>query len=553
MEGILGPGGQSALNLAEAVVRQLGGWGVQSVFGVAGDDLLPFLDALGREPGIRWVATAHEAGAAFAAAAWAALTGELGVCVASAAGAVNLTEGLMEAGLDGLPVLALTGQVAVAKLGVPAKQRFDQQRLVGTAAVCSELVSDAQAGVRLLFRAASQALLREGVAHLSIPADLWEKEVEAVPAALPALVAAARPAHLTETGTGEEEAAGDLRRVAGLMRAARRPLILAGRRGRGAEAEIQRLAEVWRAPLVVAQEAKGLLSESRPEVIGGAGETWLPAVVGECDCVLLVGRAAYEEPFLPPVPIVQVERYPWQVDDRHLWNSLAGDPAAILSALAGRLASYRPDPAWGERLATARTERAALIAGDAAAAGVPVHPGRLMVALSRVVAPDALLVLDVGAFVHWFDRDFRVENQRVLTSSLWRSMGRALPGALAAQLRCPERQVIALAGDGGMLMSLGELATIAAHRAPVKVVVADDRRYALEAEKAAARGLEPPGLDVPPVDFARCAEAFGVPGFRVEWPEELEPALAAACAASGPALVDVVCRDVRLPYHAGNP
>lgn len=370
------------MNLAEAVVRQLTSWEVPVVFGVVGDDLLPFLDAVGRQPGLRWIGMAHEAGAAYAAASWARLTGGLGVCAASAAGAVNLADGLMEAGLDGVPVLALTGQVALAELGGQVKQYFDQQRLIGTAAVFSALVADATAGPSLLTRAAAEARARKGPAHLSFPADLWTKGVEAAQATTPGAASGA--------------------------------------------------------------------------------------------------------------------------------------------------------------------------AGDGAWEGTPVHPGRLMAELSRAVATDAILVLDVGALTYWFEQRFPVRTQTVLASSRWRSMGRALPGALAAQLRFPERQVVALVGDGGLLMSLGELATLSALRAPVKVVVADNRKYGLEADKAAAQGLEPPGLDVLPVDFARCAEACGVRGRRVETPGDLAGVLAEVLAGDGPALLDVVCADTHLPHYAGN-
>lgn len=553
------------MDLVQYVTRQLAAWGVKVVFGVAGDDLLPLLDALAREGGLRYVGAAHEAGAAFMATAWAKLTGELGVCLASAAGAVNLAEGLAEAYLDGAPVLAITGQVASTQLGTRAAQLLDQQRLLGTVTAYSQLLTGAQSGVRLLLAAMSQALLRQSPAHLSVPSDLWQQPVEAVPAPLPGLLAE------VDGGPGELQAAsdgrirGDVERVVTLMRTARRPLVVAGdafsmRReppedaGRSPGRNLQflrELASAWGAAVVVAQEVKGAVPETWGATVGGVGEAWVPPVVAECDCVLLVGAAPLEEPFLPPVPIIRLAPYPWEIDDRHLWDSLSGEAGTILRALTRRLEGYAPDHSWAGRIAAAREERARLIAADLGLPEKPVHPARLMAALGRVLADEAIVVLDVGSFMHWFDRDFLATAQTILASSRWRSMGRGIPGAIAAQLRFPGRQVVALVGDGGLLMSLGELATAGALGLPLRVIVVSNRRFGLEADKAAAQGLSPAGLAVPPMDYAACARAAGFTGYTVDDPATLEEALRHTFSAAGPALLDVVCRDVRLPLAGG--
>lgn len=535
------------MNLAEAVARQLKAWGVTVLFGVAGDDLLPFLDAVAREGGLRYIGAAHEAGAAFMATAWGKLTGKVGVCAASAAGTVNLAEGLAQAYLEQAPVLALTGQVATAKLGTPAKQYFSQQALLAPFTGFSELVTEGQAGVRLLLRALSRAALGPTVAHLSIPSDVWTQPVSATPAARPTLLAPTGEGAEAIVEAGGGAARGDLERAAGTLRQARRPLVVVGSRSPGFRPALERLVQAWGAAVVVAQGAKGVVPDAWLPVVGGTGEAWTPSPVPECDCVLLAGAASYEEPFLPSAPIVQLAASPRDLDDRRLWDGLAGDLPRLLAELAGRLAGYAPDPAWGARVAAAHAEREALVAADRDRPGTPVHPARLMATLSGVVAPDALLSLDEGAFLHWFDRDFLATGQTVLVSSGWRSMGCGLPAALAGQARYPERQVIALVGDGGLLMSLGELGTAAAHRLPVKVVVVSNRRYGLEADKAAVRGLSPAGLEVSPVDFSECARACGLRGFTVEEPASLEGTLRQALDEPGPALVDVVCQDVRLP------
>ncbi|OAT83596.1 thiamine pyrophosphate-binding protein [Desulfotomaculum copahuensis] len=524
-------------NLARAMVRQLASWGVRTVYGVTGDDILPFLDALAREEGIGYTAAAHEAAAAFMASYTAKMTGRLGVCTASAAGAVNLLQGLADARLDGAPVLALTGQVNTPEIATPAKQFFDQQSLFKNFAAYTALVTNAPAGLRLLIRAMSRALLGQTVAHLSIPEDLWSGTVQAEPGTPPALLTAA----------GRGCLLGDLERAAELMQRAGKPLVLVGTRGKEAVAEIRQLVDAWGAAVVVAQEAKGVIPDAWPEVVGGIGEAWLPALLPDCDCILLIGQASFEEKYLPKTATIQIESRPEQVNDIYLWDSLAGDVPFIISRLTGKLAGHRTDPAWPERIAADKKQLLRLCGADRQNNERPLHPARLMASLSEAVAEDAVLTLDEGAFVHWFDRDFRAAGQAILLSHRWRSMGGSLPAAIAARLCFPARQVIALTGDGGMLMSLGELTTAVKYNLGIVVVVVNNALYGLEKDKTLAAGLKPLGLTIQGPDFSRYARACGARGFRVEDPRQLDETLRQALSSTGPVLVDVVCRDARLP------
>lgn len=524
--------------LAAAVVRQLSAWGVRFIFGVTGDDILPLLDAVAREGSIRYIGAAHEAGAAFMASAWARLTGEMGVCTASAAGSVNLLQGLADACLDGLPVLALTGQTDAGLMGTPIKQYYHQGALFGTFSGYSETIVEASAGIRLLIRGMSRALLKSTVSHLSVPRDRWLMSVEAFPGTLPALVAA-RPRRGCLLG--------DIGRVAGLVRAARRPLIVAGAGARQATEEVQRLAEAWGAAIIVAQNAKGVLPDEGAQVVGGIGEGWTPGMVSECDCVVLIGSATFEVPYLPKVPVIQLQPDPWQINDLYLWDSLAGDLPEALDSLRQLLDCSRAEDSWISRIESVRAQRARMVGEDSGIDSTPIHPARLMVELGRAVPSDAVIALDEGAFNHWFDRSFMATGQTILLSSRWRSMGAAVPAAIAAKLRFPERQVLAVAGDGSLLMSLGELATTVKYALPIVIVAVCNRVYGLEVDKAVQSGFAPEGTAVGAPDFSRCARAMGLRGYRVEEPGLLRQALFDAMNGCGPALVEVSCADVRLP------
>jgi len=277
------------------------------------------------------------------------------------------------------------------------------------------------------------------------------------------------------------------------------------------------------------------------------GEAWLPSLVAETDCILLIGSASFEERFLPRAPVIQVENQPWLIDDIYLWDSLAGDIPFILQTLTRRLQGCQPDPDWQEKIAFARKERQATIAADARNSDRPLHPAHLMASLNDVVPKDAIITVDIGAFNHWFDRDFLAVEQKILLSSRWRSMGYAVPAAIAAALCCPDKKIIALTGDGGLLMSLGELATAVKYRLPITVIVVNNSLYALEKDKTLAAQLQPLGLEVPAPDFSQYARACGARGFHVEEPAALEATLCQALDLPEPALVGVICQDARLP------
>lgn len=528
--------------LATAVVRQLAAWGVRFIFGVTGDDILPLLDAVAREGSIRYIGAAHEAGAAFMASAWARLTGEMAVCTASAAGSVNLLQGLAEACLDGLPVLALTGQSDAGRMGTPVKQYYHQGALFDTFSGYSETIVEAQAGIRLLIRGMSKALFKSTVSHLSVPRDRWLQNVDAYPGTLPAMVAT-RPRRACLLG--------DFERVGSLVRASRRPLIVAGASARQAAKEVQKVAEAWGAAVIIAQDAKGAVPDEWARVVGGIGEGWTPSMISESDCIVLVGSATFETPYLPKVPVIQIQPDPWQINDIYLWDSLAGDLPMALDSLLQLLDGGRAEDSWISRIAASHAQRTRLIEEDAALDSRPIHPARLMAELARAVPGDAIIALDEGAFNRWFDRSFTATGQTILLSSRWRSMGAGVPAAVAAKLRFPDRKVLAVVGDGGLLMSLGELATVVKHELPIVIVAVSNRVYGLEVDKAVQGGFALEGTAVGVTDFSGCARSMGLRGYRVEDPGLLRQTLLEAMSGCGPALVEVGCADIRLPELSG--
>ena len=181
----------------------------------------------------------------------------------------------------------------------------------------------------------------------------------------------------------------------------------------------------------------------------------------------------------------------------------------------------------------------------------PIHPAYLMTTLNKVIPEDAVIVCDDGGFIHWFDTYFQAQEHTVLVSSYWRSMGGGLPAALSACIAQKERKVIALVGDGGLLMSVGEIATAIKYQLPVVVVVANNHHYNLEKGKMESQGLIPFGCDLVVPDFAALAKAFGGEGKMVKKPEQLEIVLKESLTSSKPYIVDVQIDNVSLLFRKG--
>lgn len=531
-------------NLAEGLIGLLRACGVETIYGVTGDAVFPFFDALAKqgEWGIRFVGATDETAAAFMASYHAKLTGRLGVCVASSGpGAANLVNGLADAYCDGAPVLAITGQVALDKLGTGAKQEINQQLLLASVTASSEMILSGGTAMVVLHRAIAKALRERTVTHVTIPQDLFQHETS-FPAS-----AADVPALSWQPGGFS----GHIDEAVQRLQGAHNPLLLVGEGNVALREPVERLADVSGAAMILAQQAKGLLPDEHPKVVGGVGEAYLPDILQEVDCVVQIGTVAFEKQYIDPnVPTVQLVEKSDAVDQPRADVVLMGNLWDILGTLSERLA-HNENAAWQEKISQEKLRRSRMIAEQRANESQPLHPAHVMTVLSEVVPDHAVIVCDIGAHVHWFDSYFTAKEQTVLISSHWRSLGAGVPGAIGAALAQPERKVLALVGDGGMLASLGVLCTAAKHTVPITVVVMNNRRYEIEQVRMEHQGMTPIGTDLPEPNFAAVAAGCGVWGRKVATHDELLSALTEALQVEGPALVDVHVAQVELPFLSG--
>ena len=522
--------------VARNMVDTLAASGVRRVYGIPGDSLNGFTDAL-RDSGIDWVEVRHEEAAAFAAGAEAALTGELAVCVGSCGpGNLHLINGLYDAQRSRVPVLAIAAHIPTSEIGSGYFQETHPTEIFRECSVYVEYAASPVQMPRILTTAMRAAVQGRGVAVVVIPGDVSLSD------AVGTAVTAVRAAHPRVVPSDDE-----LAQAAALLRKAKRVTILAGAGCEGSHDQLMALADMLAAPIVHTLRSKQFVEPDNPYDVGMTGLLGFASgyrAMDACDTLLMLGTDFPYRPFLPEqATVIQVD-----VRGEHLGRrvplalGLVGDVASTLDALLPLLHRVRHRAHLQDSLAHYATTRAKLDDLATPRRGEqPLHPqfvGRLV---DELADDDAVFIPDVGSPVIWAARYLSMNGRRRLIGSFVHgSMANALPQAVGAACAFPGRQVVALSGDGGVAMLLGELLTLRQHRLPVKVVVFNNSSLNfVELEmKSAGFVTTATGLDNP--SLAALAEAAGLKGFRVERSDELHDALQAAFAHDGPALIDVV-------------
>ncbi|OZB89331.1 MAG: pyruvate oxidase [Microbacterium sp. 14-71-5] len=522
--------------VAKNMVDTLVAAGVKRVYGIPGDSLNGFTDAL-RGSGIDWVHVRHEEAAAFAAGAEAALTGELAVCVGSAGpGNLHLINGLFDAQRSGAPVLAIAAHIPTSEIGSGYFQETHPQELFRECSVYSEYASSPSQMPRILRTAMQTALEKKGVAVVVIPGDVALAEAEDTRVTP---VRATRPRILPSTA--------ELEQAAQLLGAGRKVTILAGAGVDGAHDEVVALADRLAAPIVHTLRSKQFVEHDNPFDVGMTGLLGFASgyrALEACDTLLMLGTDFPYRPFLPEkATVIQVDIRGENLGRRTpLALGMVGDVKETVTALLPLLAKQTDRSHLDDSLAHYRTTRTKL--DDLATprkGDQPLHPQYVAKVIDEVASKDAVFIPDVGSPVIWAARYLTMNGDRkVIGSFIHGSMANALPQAVGAQAAFPGRQVVAMSGDGGVAMLLGELLTFTQNKLPVKIVVFNNSSLNfVELEmKAAGFVTNATGLENP--NLAGIAAAAGLKAFRVERSADLRTALEEAFAYDGPAFVDVV-------------
>jgi pyruvate dehydrogenase (quinone) len=525
--------------VADHLISTLHASGVRRVYGLPGDSLNGFTDAIRRSGEIAWEHVRHEETAAFAAAADAALTGQMAVCAGSCGpGNLHLINGLYDAQRSRVPVLAIAAHIPRTEIGSEYFQETHPQQLFAECSVYSELVSTPEMAPRILEMAMRAAVEDSGVAVVVIPGEIFSQRTDSAEWR-------SRPIVATRSVMRPDDES--LRQAASILNDAEAVSILGGAGVAGAHDALIQLAGTLNAPVVHALRGKEFIEYDNPFDVGMTGLLGFASgykAIKEADALLMLGTDFPYQQFYPDnAKVIQVD-----IRGRHLGRrtpidvGLVGSVRDTLAALQPMLRQKTSRDHLDRSLRHYRKTRKTL--DDLAVNDrdrTPIRPEYVAGLVDRLATDDAVFTADVGSPVVWAARYLTMNGRRRLIGSFNHgTMACALPLGVGAQTAFRGRQVVALAGDGGLTMLFGELITLVQNRLPVKVVVFNNSSLNFVELEMKAAGIVNFGTDLVNPDFAAVARAMGIFGRRVEQPGDLEQALTDAFAFDGPALVDVV-------------
>ena len=522
------------MKAAELFVRCLEQEGVETIFGIPGEENIDVMDVL-LSSSIRFITTRHEQGAAFMADVHGRLTGRAGVCLATLGpGACNLVTGVADANMDRAPIVALAGQADTLRMHKESHQHLDLVQLFAPISKYAAQIREPEIIPEVVRKAFKQAEAEKpGASFIELPENIAEAEIEAQE---PLRVQAA---------TEPEPASGKVAQAAEVISNARSPILMAGNgvvRG-GASAELVAFAERLNIPVATTFMAKGAMPFSHPLSLGTVGLQAMDYVgcgFDRADVVICAGVDLVEyspERWNPhrDKQIVHIDASPAEVDAHYILEvGVVGAIAQSLPAIAEQAKPIDCSPVTGLR-ETIVSELEAC----AECQQFPVRPQKIVYDLRRVLGPEDIAISDVGAHKMWMARMYETESPNTcIISNGFASMGIAVPGALAAKLVHPERKVVAVTGDAGFMMNSQEIETALRVGTAFVVLIWTDSKYGLIEWHQNRKFGRSSHIDFTNPDFVKYAESFGAVGMRVESTADLVPTLQRALAMDTVVVVD---------------
>lgn len=520
--------------VSEIIVDTLVQAGAKRCYGIVGDTINHFTDAVRRSK-LEWVHVRHEEVGALAAGGESYLSGELSICAGTTGpGSLHFLNGIYESHRNGAPVLLIASNVDRPEQGLGFPQEVDQKKLYEQCSVFCEAISHPDQARRIVAQAAQAALNRRGVAVVIVNGDTFKLKAEdRVPWSVHRPESLVRPVDR------------DLDRLAEMLNRAQRITIYGGIGCRGAHDAVVALGRHLAAPIVHTSRAKEFLEPDNPCNVGMNGILGNPAgyrAAMTCDLLLCLGTDfAYTQFYPQQATIVQVDTDATRIGRRTAVHmGLVGDVATTIDALMPRL-DRRTDTQFLDDL---RSRYSKDLEEMAERGHEPdpklIHPQFATQTLDSLAAEDAVFTADGGSPMVWLLRHLRANGRRAfLTSLLHGTMANAYPQALGIARANPDRQVIALCGDGGLTMLLGDLLTLVQEQIPVKLLVFNNQSLGFVEMEQRIEGLLDSFTDLKNPDFGRLAEVCGLWGERVEEADKLADAMQRWLAVDGPALLDV--------------
>jgi pyruvate dehydrogenase (quinone)/pyruvate oxidase len=542
---------------ADILVDVLSEWGVDIIFGLPGDGINGIMESLRTcQEKIRFIQVRHEEAAAFMACGYAKYTGKLGVCLAtSGPGGIHLLNGLYDAKLDGVPVLAITGHHFHDLIDTHSQQDVDLDRVYMDVAVYNTRVMGPEHVSNVAHLACRTALARRGVAHINFPVDTQSMPVDNGARSQRNVEGHNVEVFARRSGLPSDE---ELQRAAAVLNAGEKIAILAGRGALGATDELLAVAEKLRAPIIKALLGKACVPDDNPYTTGGIGLLGTrpsQEAIESCDTLLMVGTSFPYIEFLPKpgkARGVQIDldaariglRYPVEV-------GLAGDARRTLEHLLPLL-KQNGHTGFLEDIQESLGEWWKLMEERGTRPDKPMKPQVVAWELGKRLRNDAIVSSDSGTIATWFARQMKVKRGQMYSlSGTLATMANGLPYTIAAQIAYPDRQCVGFVGDGGFTMLMGEFATAVKYQLPIKIVIIKNNTLGqIKWEQMVFLGNPEFGCDLEPIDFAAFARACGGTGFTVEDPAECGSVLDIALATPGPVIVEAVVDPFEPPMPA---
>jgi pyruvate dehydrogenase (quinone) len=516
------------MRTADIVAEALLDWKVEVIFGLPGDGINGFMEALRRRKAkIKFILVRHEESAAFMACAYAKYTGKLGVCVAtSGPGAIHLLNGLYDAKLDNTPVLSITGSTYSDLMNSNYQQDVNLLQLFSDVTVYNNMINRPEHAEMTVDIACRSALSLRGVSHLTIPIDVQEMKLKG-----------RYSRHKVPGHTSDFYAnitvpdRGLLEDAANILNSGRKIVLLVGQGALSAGDEVIQVAEKLEAPVVKALLGKAVIPDDHPVCIGGLGLLGTePATdaMNEADTLLMVGTSFPYIDYLPKpgqARGIQIDIKPNNIGLRYpVEIGLVGDSKLVLSELLPLL-QQRSETERGflKSKQDAMVDWNKLLKEQSSRTDKPIKPQVIADAVSELLEDNAIISVDCGTNTSWAAQYINIrKGMKFSLSGTLATMACGLPYAIAAQIAFPDRQCIAFVGDGGFTMLMGEFATAVQYNLPIKIIVIKNNTLGMiRWEQMAFLGNPEYGVEFTPIDFVKFAEACGGIGYAIKEPDEI--------------------------------
>ena len=521
-------------SVSDILIEQMAEWGIKYVFGIPGTSSLGLADAIRKNNKLQYIQVRHEQTAAFMASAYGKLTGHIAACLTVAGpGATNLATGLHDAKLDHSPVLALTGLVKRQLIGPGSFQEIDQYSFFEPICVFNKILMSEDQTTNLTTLAIKHALVERGVSHIGVPNDVQKLPCEA----------AILPMEGRIANRNITQCESVIRKAAAVINESERPVIIAGFGAMGQGNALLLLAQKITAPIVTTFRGKGVIDEDNDLYVGShgtIGSTAAARLVRESDLLIVIGSSFSDMTQIPAKNMIQIDidsmmiakNYPVEVG---LW----GNSAELLPQITDAIKDKRNEERLVE-IVKLKKEWIDLLMREADPSKTPIRPQYIIKVLNDKISSDAIISLDIGDNGWWFGRNFWMKNtQKMIMSGYLASMGAGLPGAMAAQLAYPDKQVVCITGDGGFSMVMGDFLTAVKYELPIKIFVFNNKQLGMIMQEQKVEKYPNWQTELYNCDFAEYSKICGGVGIKVTNARELEEAVEKALLLSVPVIVDI--------------